>query len=315
MSYISRNLSPITHQANITPLFIVNGKRSFKIRALAILLALLIWLAPTHILPAQAAHGPLDQPPEGSPHAAPRTDPEYEPLASPRSPTSDPRLLLPDLRTLPPYDLKIVALPDGSRELRLSNTIWNSGAGALELEGIHDRRALQTQVIQHVDARVGARLAYPVGEFIFHPTHEHWHFEQFSIYQLWALTPRGELDRPVSSSDKISYCLIDTDIIEPDNPAYQPRRIYYGCGRAFQGLSAGWGDTYKSHLDGQSIQLSGVKDGFYALVSTANPDGILLEADTSNNTAVLYLEIRGESLALLTPAEIADQACPALNQC
>ena len=42
--------------------------------------------------------------------------------------------MLPDLRTLPPSDLEIVILPDGARELRLSNTIWNSGAGAPELE-------------------------------------------------------------------------------------------------------------------------------------------------------------------------------------
>jgi len=310
MSSLSSQYRPLARQSNPITFPCADRKPQTGARQARFLLALLAWLFLADLTPARAA--------PSAPHIvtpAALSDPEDEPAAPPLPSVSDPRLLLPDLRTLPPYDLKIVALPDGSRELRLSNTIWNSGAGALELEGIHDRRALQTQVIQHVDARVGARLAYPVGEFIFHPTHEHWHFEQFSIYQLWALTPRGELDRPVSSSDKISYCLIDTDIIEPDNPAYQPRRIYYGCGRAFQGLSAGWGDTYKSHLDGQSIRLSGVKDGFYALVSTANPDGILLEADTSNNTAVLYLEIRGESLALLTPAEIADQACPALNQC
>jgi len=315
MSHFFSYICRFSHQEYAPSPFFAAVLRVFVTRSLVLLFALLLWLATTRPHPTQAAHGPLDPSPGGSPYSTLHTDPEHESPASPRSPISDPRLLLPDLRTLPPFDLKIVALPDGRRELRLSNTIWNSGAGALELEGIHDRRALQTQVIQHVDAQVGSRLAYPVGEFIFHPTHEHWHFEQFSIYQLWALTPRGELGSLASSSDKVSYCLIDTDIIEPDNPAYQPRRNYYGCGRAFQGLSAGWGDTYKSHLDGQSIRLSGVKDGFYALVSTANPDGILLEADTSNNTAVLYLEIRGESLALVTPSENADQACPTLNRC
>jgi hypothetical protein len=284
-------------------------------RLVVILITLHLWLAMTHLQPALAAHGPLDPSPGGSPYSTLYTDPEHESPTPTLSPTSDPRLLLPYLITLPPYDLRIFNLPDGSRELRLSNTIWNRGQGPMELEGIHDRRLRQTHVVQHVHARVGTRLDYPVGEFIFHPTHEHWHFEGFSVYELWTLTPLGELDSLVSSSDKISYCLMDTDIIDPNHPAYQTRRLYASCGQGFQGLSTGRGDTYKSHLDGQSIPLSGVPDGFYALLSTANPDGILLEADTSNNTAVLYLEIRGERLALVSPAEIADQACPALNRC
>ncbi len=273
------------------------------------------WLVGGGVESARAAQLLSTTPDDGSSHAQPLPDPESKPLQPSHSSASDPRLLLPDLITLPPYDLRIFNLPDGSRELRLSNTIWNSGQGPMELEGIHDRRLRQTHVVQHVHARVGTRLDYPVGEFIFHPTHEHWHFEGFSVYELWTLTPLGELDRLVSSSDKISYCLMDTDIIDPEHPAYQTRRLYASCGQGFQGLSTGWGDTYKSHLDGQSIPLSGVPDGFYALLSTANPDGILLEADTSNNTATLYLEIRGERLAQVTPAEIADQACPALNRC
>ncbi len=62
----------------------------------------------------------------------------------------------------------------------------------------------------------------------------------FSLYELWTLTPRGELDSLASSSDKVSYCLIDTDIIEPHNPAYQPRRsllrLRAGVSRAFRRL-------------------------------------------------------------------------------
>lgn len=304
MPYYSLRHPPYLHHANTTALALPTRVRSFVIRTLVLLLALVIYLATTHIAPAQAAHD-----------AAPPNDPEQDSPASPRSPASDPRLLLPDLRTLPPTDLQIVTLRDGSRELRLSNTIWNSGAGPMELEGIHDRRLRQTRVLQRVHAQVGTRLDYPVGEFIFHPTHEHWHFEGFSVYQLWRLTPLGELDELAFSSDKVSYCLIDTDIIDPAHPAYQPRRRYSGCGQAFQGLSAGWGDTYKSHLDGQSIPLPGVEDGFYALLSTANPDGTLLEANTGNNTAVLYMEIHGESLKLVSLADIADQACPALRRC
>ena len=202
-------------------------------------------------------------------------------------------MLLPDLRTLPPHDLKIVLLADGSRELRLSNTIWNSGLGALELEGRVNPLTRLTRVEQIIQVQAGAPRTHLLGEFIWHPSHEHWHFSGFSIYRLWSLTSFGALDRIISSSGKVSYCVIDTDIIDPHNPAFSRRRSYFGCGKALQGLSAGWGDTYKSFLDGQEIHLAGVEDGYYALELTTNPDGSLLEASYQNNSALLYLHIRG----------------------
>ena len=112
---------------------------------------------------------------------------------------------------------------------------------------------------------------------VWHPTHDHWHLAGFSIYELWTLAPSGTLlDEIISSSDKVSYCVIDTDIINSQNPNFAPRRGYYGCGKALQGLSAGWGDADKSFLDGQEIHLAGAGDGFYALKSTTNPDASLL---------------------------------------
>ena len=223
--------------------------------------------------------------------------------------------MLPDLRTLPPSDLEIVILPDGARELRLSNTIWNSGAGALELEGEINPRTRMTRVVQNVHAHAGTELAHLVGEFVWHPTHDHWHFAGFSIYELWTLAPSGALDEIISSSDKVSYCVIDTDIIDSQNPSFAPRRGYYGCGKALQGLSAGWGDTYKSFLDGQEIHLAGVADGFYALKSTTNPDGSLLEANYSNNAALLYLSIQGTRIELVAPEALAERRCSENRWC
>ena len=99
------------------------------------------------------------------------------------------------------------------------------------------------------------------------------------------------------------------------NEGFTPRRRYYGCGQALQGLSAGWGDTYKSFLDGQSIHLAVVEDGIYALKSTANPEAILLEADYQNNAALLYLEIRGERIELIAPEELAERRCQEIGWC
>lgn len=124
--------------------------------------------------------------------------------------------------------------------------IWNNGAGPLELEGFHDPETRKTRVVQNVSPLVGGLYEHPVGEFVFHPTHEHWQFEDFTIYELWSLTPTASLDAVAASSSKLSYCIIDTNIIEPENKNFTPRRHYYDCGRSLQGLSAGWGDEYKS---------------------------------------------------------------------
>ncbi len=227
----------------------------------------------------------------------------------------DARLLLPDLQTLPPSDLEIATLRDGSRELRLSNTIWNDGPGPLELEGASNPANRQTRVIQRVYALAGKGHEHLVGEFILHPTHEHWHFEQFTLYELWTLTCTGDLDTVVSSSGKLSYCVIDTDVINPDNPAFEPRRQYYGCGRSLQGLSAGWGDEYKSFLDGQSIPLSGVQNGYFALKSTANPGRIVLESNFSNNSVTLYLFIWGERLVTISKEQFFELECRRIGFC
>ena len=205
-------------------------------------------------------------------------------------------VLLPDLRTKLPSGLYIQTLENGDRLLRLANTIWNAGEGPLELEGFINAKSQKTLVKQHIYTADGGVLEHLVGEFVWHPTHNHWHFDDFTIYELWALDENGEMDRVVASSDKLSYCIIDTQIVDNKNPFYVPRRSYLDCGQRLQGLSAGWGDRYKASLDGQSLELNGLADGIYALVSTANPTGILLESDTDNNSATAYIEIHGNQV-------------------
>jgi hypothetical protein len=74
-------------------------------------------------------------------------------------------------------------------------------------------------------------------------------------------------------------------------------------------LSVGWGDIYKSTLDGQALDITGLPDSFYALTSTVNPNGVILEEDYSNNSALVYLEIIGERLAVVTLKQIRMTEC------
>ena len=43
------------------------------------------------------------------------------------------------------------------------------------------------------------------------------------------------------------------------------------------GISPGWGDVYSWDTPDQYIEITGVPDGLYDVVSTANPDGGILE--------------------------------------
>jgi len=304
--------------------FAVGHSRSSAARGLRPIIALLVWLGewsgpaawallPPDVISAPitrlAADGPAPRSPENPDDAEARHD----------SLTIDPgtdaaALLLPDLQTLPPSDFEI-RLSGSRRILRLANTVWNSGQGALELMGELNPVTRRTKVRQRVYAADGARYDRFVGEFVWHPGHDHWHFEDFAVYQLWSLTPAGELDRIVASSAKLSYCLIDTDVVAPEHPGYAARRRYRGCGRTLQGLSVGWGDKYDSFLDGQSLDLSGLTDGLYGLVSTTNPNASLVEADYTNNVAIVYLKIVGDGVHVKPSPELDEKRCRADGWC
>lgn len=218
---------------------------------------------------------------------------------------------LPDLGTLPPFDLRLQLLPGGRRFLRLSNTIWNSGQGPLELINEFDPDKKLTMVYQHVLRENEERRKKLVGEFVWHPAHDHWHFEQFTLYELWSLQPDHSLGEVVASSDKLSYCVMDTDVVDWEHPKFAPRRSYVGCNQLSQGLSVGWGDTYFSYLDGQTLDLTGLPDGFYALVSTVNPNGAILEEDYRNNAAWVFIALRNHRVAQVTLKEIKMAGCDA----
>ncbi|HKZ70705.1 MAG TPA: lysyl oxidase family protein [Anaerolineales bacterium] len=230
-------------------------------------------------------------------------------------PKAEVRLLLPDLQTLPPFNLDIRQLPNERRVLRLANTIWNSGQGPLELLGEFNPITRKTSVQQRLHATDKSTHDLPVGEFVWHVGHTHWHFEDFALYQLWSLTPSGKIDRVVSSSAKLSYCLIDTDIVDREHPNFAGWPHYWGCNWSRQGLSVGWGDTYDSFLDGQSLDVTGLTDGVYALTSTANPNNNLLEADYTNNTTVIYLKFIGNQVNTITLPEIDTQHCRDQDWC
>ncbi len=209
-------------------------------------------------------------------------------------------LILPDLVTLPPSDLNLRVNPsNGQKLLRFTNFIANNGPGKMELWGDSDPETGNVTVTQHITTAQDSIQKVAVGEFFFHREHNHWHFGNFARYEVLSLTLDVDLDRVLASGNKISYCLRDDARSNiPDAARWQ---TYTSCEKEEQGISVGWIDVYRYHLPGQSIDISSLSDGVYALRSTVNPGKNIWEQNTENNAAILFIQIEGNHVKMIDP--------------
>jgi hypothetical protein len=219
--------------------------------------------------------------------------------------------LLPDLRTLPPSDIDLlVDEGNGQKSLRFSNSVWNAGPGVLELRGDLDPQTETVRAVQIVYREDGTYLERPAGEFEYHSVHQHVHWDAFALYEVWSTLPDGSLGQMHASSDKVGYCIRD---IAPYDAAKDEEQLelvtslkqqiptqpgYTSCSWRRQGMSVGWYDIYRSYTSGQSVDISHLPDGIYALHSIADPTKILREADESNNSAVIYFSLQDEQISV-----------------
>jgi hypothetical protein len=227
----------------------------------------------------------------------PTATPTSTPIPVTATPTVDPDLLLPDLQTLPPTHLVLQFPNANQRLLRFTNSIINTGPGLLEVLGRYDPNLAQVVVTQHLYRRDGAVQERLAGNFIFHPDHDHWHFEDFARYDVWALTPDRELEAVIAFTDKVSYCIRDNVRSEIEGAAARPR--YQACDQELQGMAVGWIDIYEYDTPGQIVDITDLPDGVYALQSTVDPAGQIQEANDFNNSATVFFEISANRVRLL----------------
>ena len=207
------------------------------------------------------------------------------------------RLLLPDLQTLSPTDFRLVIDSQSQRKfIRFSNHIWNHGPGVLEFRGAYNPEKETVRVSQNLYREDGSLLQKSSGEFHFHPIHGHWHWEGFSLYEVWSLSSSGNIDGLLASSDKVGYCLRD---IAPNDEDQSSTPGYNSCYWARQGLSVGWVDTYRENISGQVVEISHLPEGVYALRSTVDPQNIIREVDDSNNSVVVYFALYADRIQVL----------------
>jgi hypothetical protein len=219
--------------------------------------------------------------------------PTPTPMETPRA-----DLLLPDMQLAPPTTLYI-RQQAGRKTMRFNTTFSNIGNGPLELTGHKDDEREVVIATQHIRKIDGGSESVVIGEFVYHPTHKHWHVDRYAQFQVYSYDAEGNPQNLMASTDKFSFCIWDEHTYDLSLPGAPQTRQYPRCINDIQGNSVGWGDTYTARTDGQEIDITNIPDGKYLIKSIVNADRTLREINYDNNEAILYIEITGNSLRLL----------------
>jgi hypothetical protein len=191
---------------------------------------------------------------------------------------------LPNLHTEPAQDLRLER--QGNKTyLRFSAISFNDGDGPLELKGGPvNRQQKKQKVFQCIYSSESSDpvCTSPVGDFVWHPAHNHFHLENYMTYDLLKVEGNGLVPLNRSTS-KTSFCVMD---YMPHGSTTAPA-VYTTCNNQVQGMSVGWADKYGYWLAGQEIDVTGLQNGTYLLRLTVNPQGKLhlQETNTGDNVS------------------------------
>lgn len=122
----------------------------------------------------------------------------------------------PNLQPLPVSDPVLVRDASAHIQLRFSTTSWNDGDGQLELiAGERDSASLKQNVYQRVHLTDGNFYDHLAGTFVWHPEHNHFHFEDYATYTLQPFNAPGGSER---TGRKTTFCIMDTTRVNTSLP-------------------------------------------------------------------------------------------------
>ncbi len=194
----------------------------------------------------------------------------------------------------------VTTVTPGRTHLRFNNSTANVGLGRLHLIGTLPALPDGSQlVMQRIFRDDGTFWDDTSGSFLYHPTHNHTHFEDWCAYRLREVLPGGGVGDIVAEGTKTSFCILDLGTYSSSLPNYNPDPYYPNCGSSIQGLSVGWFDLYSKSLPGQNIDITDLPDGQYWLEAEADPVDNVRESNDSNNITRVKVSIgEGSTIAL-----------------
>lgn len=217
--------------------------------------------------------------------------------------------LLPDMRLLPLYGVKIQSTADGRRLLRFGTRAVNVGDGPLEVRGRARDERRMTEIYQWIadDLGGGREVHQPAARMFWSGDgHSHWHVREFITVEVY----KPESPDTTRRIRKLGFCLMDSMRVG-DRPNSPTTRGYGppGCGTQIgvdslaMGISVGWADDYPPMIRYQLIDITRMGRGVHILCAKVNPRDHWLEAATGNNYFWQELDIkpwRGEVTVLST---------------
>lgn len=235
---------------------------------------------------------------------------------------------LPDLVQAPPSGLDVQAHGESRGTgwaLGFRSAVENHGAGPLLIRAHRADRSTRSmtadQVVHGPGGATSVRRAIGRLRFVRSSDHEHWHYVGFDRYTLRPLDGSAAPRR----DRKTGFCLGDRYDADPltREPFEPPAPVQTGaCGifepdrrRVREGISVGYGDDYAAHLEGQSIELTGLRGGRYVLTHRVNADGRIREQRRDNDAASLLVRLRWPNGHGSAPRVTTLRECPGRPSC
>ncbi|MDF2437679.1 MAG: hypothetical protein K0Q95_2055 [Bacteroidota bacterium] len=195
----------------------------------------------------------------------------------------------------------------GPMEIHGSNSCWCDTitvpcSTSICPDGSYPKQKLKQTIYHKTGAAISTYDILTNGEMSYHPSHGHIHVDNWAEFTLRKATsnPDATTWPIVAAGSKVSFCLINLGdctsdygycrdgnygpIVTMANVPNSPFGLVSGCGND-QGIYVGNLDIYSEGLAGMSIDLTGVCNGDYYIVSITDPDNNFLESNETNNWA------------------------------